>query len=224
MTDALGRDEPERPVPERSRDRLAKHLAHEREIARLARRFLALDADRIDAEIREALDLVSRFADADRCLLLSFDSPSHGGIDVRQWSGRGIESHRTKVRDPSSLRFAWSTEQLGRGEVIHLPDVTRIPEAAVEEREELSKRGVASMVGIPLRHADRLIGYLGLETIGRRKEWSAESLVLLQLVGEILAGVLLRQRAETIEPAMSGVKPQPTTASGVAVITRFISA
>jgi PAS domain S-box-containing protein len=181
---------------QRTRERLEKQLARETQIADLARGFLALSAEKVDDGIRRSLAVVGSFADADRSWLNSFNGPSGGITDIYEWCADDVEPHGERVRDATRHRFTWSYQFLGAGKVMHVPDTAELPEEAKAERDDILQRGVRSMLGIPLLFGERLIGYLGFETVRAAKTWSDESITILRLVGEILMSALRRKRAE----------------------------
>jgi signal transduction histidine kinase len=175
---------------------LARRLANETRIADLSRGFLALSAEKVDEGIRRSMAVVGALADADRSWLFSFDDSSPGIRNVYEWCLDGVEPSGERVRDATGERFPWAHRFLGAGEVLHVPDAAKLPAEAEVEREEMLRRGVRSMLGIPLLFGDQFIGYLGFETVRAAKRWSEESITILRLVGEILMNGLRRKRAE----------------------------
>jgi len=187
-----------RDVSERrqTRERLEKQLARETRIADLSRGFLALSAEEVDDGIRRSMAVVGSLGEADRSWLFSFNGSPRRITELYEWCNDGIEPYGERVRDATRHHFAWSHQFLGAGEVLHVPDAAKLPAEAKVERAEMLRRGVRSMLGIPLLFGDGLIGYLGFETIHAAKTWSGESITILRLVGEILMNALRRKRAE----------------------------
>jgi signal transduction histidine kinase len=181
---------------ERTSQMLREQLEGERRIADLSRGFLALSAEKVDDGIRRSMAVVGSLADADRSWLFSFNGSPRKITDLYEWCSDGVEPCAEGIRDATRRRFAWAHRFLGAGEVLHVPDAAKLPAGAEVEREEMLRRGVRSMLGIPLLHGDGLIGYLGFETFRAAKTWSGESITILRLVGEILMNALRRKRAE----------------------------
>jgi PAS domain S-box-containing protein len=181
---------------ERTHERLERQLALETRIADLSRGFLALSAEKVDDGIRRSMAVVGSLADADRSWLFSFNGSPRRITNLYEWCSDGVEPYGERVRDTTRQHFAWSHRFLGAGEVLHVPDAEKLPAEAEVERAEMLRRGVRSMLGLPLLHEDGLVGYLGFETVHAAKTWSGDSITILRLVGEILMNALRRKRAE----------------------------
>jgi PAS domain S-box-containing protein len=71
-----------------------------------------------------------------------------------------------------------------------------LPVEAAREKEYCRQTGFKSHLAIPFKVADHIIGSLGFGCFGRSYEWSDGLVASLQLVGEIFANALARQRAD----------------------------
>jgi signal transduction histidine kinase len=113
-----------------------------------------------------------------------------------EWRAEQIASYVVKVTDATTGQFRWASERFARGEMVEIPDVSKLPDEAGAERGDLERRGVKAVLGIPVTTRDKVIGYLGFERFRRSVGWSDEDRTLLRLVAEIFAGALHRKRAE----------------------------
>lgn len=172
-------------------DVAASQLATEQEIARLSRRLLPLRGDALAAALREALETAGRIGRGDLALVGVVEGT--GSFRAEVWRAPGAPG-RPIDRDLGPYR--WGRERIARGERLVVPRVAELPDAARAERELFASAGVRSFVGIPLRHRDALVGYLEIDVFREEYSWSDEELVLLDLVAELLAGVLARLRVE----------------------------
>jgi len=173
---------------QRAEVELARQVDFEQRIAELSRRFLALDAREVDEAIEEALCEAAGLAAADRAYLLSFRS-LRDPYDIYQWCAAGVE--RT---DPKPL--PWATAQVLAGELLCIPELSRLPEEAQAERRDLAARGVVSFLGIPVFSGPDLIGFIAFESLQQERWWSEQDITLLRLVGELLTSALRRKRTE----------------------------
>jgi signal transduction histidine kinase/ActR/RegA family two-component response regulator len=187
-----------RDVTERQRAQrtLERQLDLETRIAILSRRFLAVGTDEIDQTIRESLAELTALAETDRSWIVFFDPESGEMLDVFEWHRQNVASQVSDLLQFDPLQFQWTARQLFRGQVVHIPDTADLPAEARMERIRLEQRGVGSFLGIPLHSGSALVGFLGFETVERRKSWSAESITLLRLVGEIFVTALRRKNIE----------------------------
>jgi PAS domain S-box-containing protein len=187
-----------RDVTERQRvqQTLERQLDLETRIAMLSRRFLSVGTDEIDQTIRESLADLTGLAESDRSWLISFDWKTGETNDVFEWHSDQVPSHESDLFRMDSRGYPWTTTQLQQGHVIHIPSIIDLPNEAEFERRSLTERGVKSFLGIPLHSENAPVGILGFETTDREKTWTAESITLLRVVGEIFVTALRRRNIE----------------------------
>jgi len=131
-------------------------LEQQRMLAKLSRSFLALRGGEIDAGIREHLADAAQLAGSQRTSLIAIDG-TPAITDVYDWWDPGVTGVFPD-RDPGFERkFTWSLHKLHAGQIINVPDVTELPDAARVEREDLVRRGVLSLLVIPLQAGDQVI-------------------------------------------------------------------
>jgi len=191
---AILRDVTERQKAQRT---LERQLDLETRIAGLSRRFLAIGTDEIDQTIRESLADLAALAESDRSWLVSFDSQTGDIHDVFEWNGENVPSQTNDLVADNPLSFTWTAGRIFRGQVVHVKEPSELPGEAENERADLRRRGVRSFLGIPLHSGNRPVGFLGFETLRHTKSWSAESITLLRLVGEIFVTALRRKLIES---------------------------
>jgi two-component sensor histidine kinase len=178
------------------RDSNPGYLVHfERLIIELSGRLISLQQGNLDREIQHALEAIGRSAGVDRSYLFRF-SPDGGRMsNTHEWCAEGIAPAMGRVQDVPVERFGWAVDQLRMAGVLHVPDVTDVPDAARAEREELRRQGVRSLVNVPLVCGGRMLGFIGFDSVRAAKTWSGEDIRLLRVVGEMIAGTIERERA-----------------------------
>ena len=183
----IGRHVSERVAME---DALARQLEAEKHVAALSRRFLAVSAQQLDAAIRDALAEAGELGGAERVVLYSGslvpDAPLHF---FYEWCAPGIVS----TRGP---RCPWSEARLAEGRILHFGSIGELPPEATQERVSWERRGVRSMLVIPVHLEGGLAGLIGFETQTRERSWSEQEIALLGLVGEILTSASRRCQVE----------------------------
>ena len=171
---------------------MARQLAIEKQIAALSRRFLALETSALDDAVAEAVQEAGELARADRAYLYSIGADGdHPFQRQYEWLAEGVAPF------PGERR-TWSVARLLAGETLHFASADELPAEAVEERESLLRRGVKSVLAIPIHTRGRFSGVIGFETHHAEHRWSEHDETLLRLVGEILASALERRRTETV--------------------------
>jgi len=187
-----------RDVTERQRvqQTLERQLDLETRIAVLSRRFLSVGTDEIDETIRESLADLAGLAESDRSWLISFDWKTGEMHDAFEWHSDQVPPHKSELLRMDSRGFPWTMGQMQQGHVVHVPSLADLPGDADFERQSLEARGVKSFLGIPLHSENAPVGILCFETTEAEKAWTAESITLLRVVGEIFVTALRRRNIE----------------------------
>jgi PAS domain S-box-containing protein len=176
-------------------DALRHREALERLITAISSQFVNLESDEVDGAINGALRAIGEFTDADRSYLFFF---SDGGRadNTHEWCREGIEPQRHRLQGVSVDEFASVAEPLWRSEVVHIPRVADLGEAAGAARAEFEREGIRSLVAVPIEFRKTVVGFLGLDAVRVEKTWTADVTALLRVVGEVCASALERKRAE----------------------------
>ena len=91
--------------------------------------------------------------------------------------------------------WAWAYDEFRAGKPVILASLADVPESAKEFRASLEAMGLTSTVGVPVLDGTELLGYV-VYTRDRPGAWSAPHVGALRLLGDMLAGVIVRCRAE----------------------------
>jgi transcriptional regulator with GAF, ATPase, and Fis domain len=168
-------------------------LHFERLLADLSARFVNLDADEVLPAIEQALERIVLFFGVDRSSLAEFGAGEGQSETLACWAVPGVE--RLPL-GPLPARLAWYVETLRRGETIALSRLPEgLPEAAAAEREYVLRSGMRSNLSFPLFVSGRPFGHIALGAFARSVEFPDAVIPRLRLVGEVLAGSLVRARA-----------------------------
>jgi PAS domain S-box-containing protein len=176
---------------------LERQAAVQERIAALSRRFLALEHDEIDEGIHEHLPITAELAGADRTTLIVIGEGRSPIGAFYYWELPGTPGPPPR-HDPAIARdFRWSRQLLGRGKLIHVPALEAMPPEAEQERSDMLRRGVRSLLAIPVCTGSTVIGYQVFESVALQKEWTEQEITQLRLVGEIFASAIKRKQNET---------------------------
>lgn len=188
----------QREIAERQRmeRELQAHIAFEAIIITISADFINLPISRIDYGIQKALQTVSTFAGVDRSYIFLYSDDTTIAKNLYEWCASGIDSLHPSVRQISLSDFAWSNDCLRRGEILSIPRVADLPPEAAAERAAFEYHATLSFIFVPMLDEDRVIGFLGFDSVRSEQRWKDESITLLKLLGKILVNVLKRKQAE----------------------------
>jgi PAS domain S-box-containing protein len=174
---------------------LCRRLGLEELVAEISTAFAAADPDAAGGAIDAALARLGAFAGVDRVSMFEI-RPDGVLMDMtHEWCAPGVEAQTLNYHALRLDRFPWWMERLRAGWAIPISRVKDLPPEAQAEKDILQTRGVVSRVVVPLTSREKLIGYLGFDSIRAETPWAAEDVRLLQVAGSIIVGGLERARS-----------------------------
>ncbi len=182
----------------RNEERLRQQTRFERLIADLSSEFIRVPATELNRAIDRALELIGRFANADRSYIFRFHEDDPITADnTHEWCREGIESFIDQLQNISFTgEYAWFGDRIKKRENFVIPAVAALPPAAKGFRLLLQGQDILSLVSVPLVVEDRLLGFLGFDFVRQPSEWPAEHTPLLRIIGEIITNAQERTRRE----------------------------
>jgi PAS domain S-box-containing protein len=159
-------------------------------LSSISRAFLDQDAD---SAIRLTLQVIGEYTNSDRAYIVRF-KPQHLNY-THYWCKSKLSCINPLESKPVDT-FPWFNRQLLQGEIVHIPNIAELPSHAGAEKAEFQYQGIQSVLSVPMRHGEQVIGCLGLDTLETPKHWTPEEINLLKLVGEIVAIGIARHEAK----------------------------
>ena len=193
-----GGDGGEAPDPDSVAAALQERKAFERLVSRLSTHFIELSAADIDQGINEALQAVGEFCQVDRAYLFLF-KPDGAFANTHEWCADGIEPQIDMLQHLPAEAFPWWVVRIQNNKVIHVADVSNMPDWAQAERTILQQQSILSIVVVPAIFRGKMLGFLGFDSVREHKSWRDEDIALLRLLGEMLVNALERKRSEQEE-------------------------
>ena len=183
---------------ERRRRRLAQQgleerLRFEQLVSELSGTFINLPADKVEAQIIEALGQVASFLRFDIAALSVFTGRGTEGRVAYIWRAEGVREIPSDLTDED---FPWVARELFAGRDVSLRTLDGLPPEARIDRATYDQYQVRSTHNVPMVAGGNVIGVLGLCTVWAEREMSRELLQGQRLLGEIFANALARKAAE----------------------------
>ncbi|MEO0374800.1 MAG: PAS domain S-box protein [Cyanobacteria bacterium P01_A01_bin.17] len=153
-----------------------------------------LDQD-LDTAIGFALQQVGEFVGCDRACIFRFYDHNQFGMTY-EWCAEGTPSFFDERQRMNAEDFPWFAQKLLQGDPFQVLDIADMPPEATAEKIEFERQGIQSLLDVPMIHADRVVGFIGLDTIHTRKYWRSEDITALRRVGQMIAMAQIRHAAE----------------------------
>ena len=150
----------------------------------------------MDAAIEEALEKVGRFVDVDRSYVFLMDSGNVLMDNTHEWCADGISSEKENLQAiPTNMLPAWM-ETLNRRENVYITRVSELPDTWKAERELLEPQNIQSLFIIPIIHSEKILGFVGFDSVREERKWEVEEMNLLRIFAELLANSIYRRNQE----------------------------
>ncbi len=178
---------------------LADSNARSTLLASIASRFVdARDAD-IDLAVEDALAAMVRHTGADRASIVRLSEDSESAIRTHGATRPGSQFYvEAGVALPIGGFAGWRDLILEQKAVL----VDAEHPIGVEFRRERKALGDprptdGAILAVPIVRAAAVIGYLGLDVLGRRHVWNADDRELVRIAADVIASALARRTEET---------------------------
>ncbi len=157
----------------------------------LSTNFISLPPDDVDDGINDVLKAIGTFALVDRSGVFQFSENGDKVGRTHEWSSNGAAGRPEYVPAES---LSWLCGRIKSCEVVHIPDVWKLPAEATSEKVEFLRIGLRSIVAVPIVSGYSVIGFIEFESFHEDKVWSDNIISMLKIVGEIFAFALSRKR------------------------------
>ncbi|MFW6347991.1 MAG: ATP-binding protein, partial [Cyclonatronaceae bacterium] len=167
-----------------------KHAA-ESLIARVAKNLVNAELNNLNSSIDEALGEIGAYTNAGRVYVHQYDFERQVLSNTHEWCAEGIEASKPQLQDvPLDLVPEW-LEAHKRGERVFIAD-TASQDVEKSLRIQLQRRGITSLLLLPLIKNGTCLGCLGVDLIEKNIHWSASSLTIMDVLAEVITNAIDR--------------------------------
>jgi PAS domain S-box-containing protein len=182
-------------VTDRKRnERQIGHLIHAGQVLNdISFRFVNSRPEEIDDSINEALKEIGLFSQVDRAYVFQLSDDGSRLYNTFEWCNVGIDPQRDNLRDVPVDSYPWIMSRIRKFKLVQLEDLADMPDEAVREKAILSSQQVVSCLIIPMHYENKLRGFVGFDSIKRKKLWSATDMNLLRSLTDLISWELIRK-------------------------------
>lgn len=168
----------------------------EKTVAAISRRFITLSD--FDAAVNASLADAGRLCRAGRAYL--FQSRDNGAImdNTHEWCDSGVNSEMNNLQNIPVIAFPWLIKNLQEGKVVHVEDVSEMPDEAIAEKIEFERQSIKSILILPIYIEKKLLGFAGFDNVKSTGQWSEDDVTLLRIMSEILGNAITRVESEKL--------------------------
>ncbi|MES9828729.1 MAG: PAS domain S-box protein [Candidatus Thiodiazotropha sp.] len=177
--------------------KLNHRLELEKLIAKQASILLDTTIDELDQRLAGLLEEIGRFSASDRAYLFQFDWDHATMSNTHEWCAEGVVAEKGNMQNLPISGFEYFLEQLKQDKPLFIGSLDNLQEEGGDFRQLLVKLEIMSLLVMPIRIDQTLIGYIGFDTISISSTWQQEDILLLHAIADVLASAIRRQRTET---------------------------
>lgn len=171
-------------------------LDFEKLISLISTNFINLPTEQIDGGINDALELIGRYAGVDRSYILNLDDTGDSFSMSHEWHIDAVDSARSSFQAMPASDFPDLLFRARNGHVMFYEDINDLPSNAEPFRKKLARRGVKSMLCVPMGGGSSFQGLVGFASLRSFQRWSRELVALLEVCGQIFLNALSRREVE----------------------------
>jgi PAS domain S-box-containing protein len=174
---------------------LARVSVIQRELMRLATKFINVPLERQDVAIDQSLATMGELIQADRAYLFEYDFDAGVMRNTHEWCGPNITPEIGNLQAvPTSLFPEWVAAHR-RGDPVHVPSVAAL---AVDDplRQALEPQGICSLITLPLVGDEACTGFVGFDAVREERLWRDDEVSLLRVLARLYAHFEARRAAD----------------------------
>jgi PAS domain S-box-containing protein len=164
-------------------------------LIKMASKYINLELSDIDPSINKSLGELSDFFEADRAIIFDYDWENEVCNNTYEWCGAGIKSYIKDLQNiPLSQMNEWVVVH-SKGKTLDIPDIKSFNGLT---RDILEKKGVKSLISVPIMNNEKCIGFIGFDSIRKRHRYSENEKSLLFVFGQMIVNLLQHSNLENI--------------------------
>jgi PAS domain S-box-containing protein len=182
---AIVRDITER---KKAEDALRERFEIETTIAKVLSHFVY--SRNINKAINSTLAEIGALRNASRAYLFLIKKDKRTMDNTHEWCTKGVKPQIRNLQNCPVNAVPWWMRKLRRNEIIHIPNIKKLPKEARAEKKILEAQNIKSLLALPVNSRKGLIGFIGFDNTKEAKSWKKEDIILLNSIAEII-GILL---------------------------------
>ena len=174
---------------------LNQRIALEKLISHISSSLVVCSPDNLDDGIRQVLAQIAEYTDTDRTYLFQIRDDPPFADNTHEWCAPGIATQIDELQNlpfTDDFRIAMLIRQ---HKTVFIEDVALLPAEWAADKALLNSQSILSMLAVPMLSDARLVGFIGVDAVRKKRNWSGDDISLLRLVGEIITHTLERKRA-----------------------------
>jgi PAS domain S-box-containing protein len=161
-------------------------------ILNLLTRFIHVEKEKLDEEIENALKQIGVLTSIDRAYVFLYNSDKNEINKTHEWCDDDIKNKIDTFKKFPVTQFPWWNNKITNNKIINLSTLDDLPKKVYAENFFLKAQSIISLLVLPIRYSDKTAGFIGFDSVRKKKIWRESEIKLLQLVAEIFGNTFKR--------------------------------
>ncbi len=150
-------------------------------------KFFDVTSVNYESELKKSLEEIGEFFDLDRIYIYYFSKdPTFMQIES-QWNREIITPKKETQEEEAVYALPWLIRRIKNNDFIAINSVEELPDEAIFEAEVFRNEGIKSFLIIPLKSENKLIGFIGYESLLRAITWKEEQIKILADISKVFS-------------------------------------
>ena len=170
----------------------------ENEMLLLSAQLTGVKLSEIDKALNLALSRIGQFLNADRSYIFEIDSEHELMSNTYEWCNTDISAEIENLQGiPIDIFPEWMDKMLHH-DLLIIPSVADLPDDWAPERDILEPQGIKSLISLPLFYEDKLMGFVGLDSVKTQRSYSTAEINILKVWSSMLSSLLINKKNESL--------------------------
>ena len=153
--------------------------------------FVNVQSHEFDSHVNDVLRKIGEFANIDRSYIFLYHEDVMS--NTHEWVKPGVSEEKDNLQNIPTEYLPWSTNVVKSDDVIYFYDINDLPPEAAPEKETLEAQNIKSILWVPLKSDERVIGFMGFDAVEEYMMWSPDDIKLLRTIAEITSRAFVRR-------------------------------
>lgn len=174
---------------------LRQHSQLQELLTKISRTFISISDDNLGPIVNKTLEELGGFIGADRFYIFTYNFEKGTTSNTYEWCAKDIISHIDELQDIPIDAFPEWVESHRAGKAMIINDVFELEEGT-HLREILLQQSIKSMIAVPLMDGTDCVGFIGIDAVKQKHNFSITEQSWLNVFADILVNVRHKIRAE----------------------------
>lgn len=170
----------------------------ENEMLQLSPQLTGITLTEISSALNLSLSRIGKFLNADRAYIFEFNASKTEMSNTYEWCNDDINPEIENLQNIPTEVFPKWMETILNHENIIIPSVADLPESWQVEREILEPQGIQSLVVIPMISENQVIGFVGLDDVNHKRNYTESEINSLKIWSSILVSLINNYHTEQL--------------------------